>query len=181
MKWATLFCLIGLLSVGLIPFTACETGISAEQREHYLALAEEYDNKASEAQGLSDEYWANHIQCSQDAEYWKDEAESMANLVQRWLDLSQDWLALAEDLPSSVSKGVYTQQEAESLLEEYSQEIDNCFTQAYHCQDLADAYNENCNVSNALALDWQHKSEQQAELAEEYRQQANQYRVLAAQ
>ena len=57
MRWITLITLVCFLFAVLPSCALLQPGISEEERQHYLDLAEEYDRKASQAQKEADAYW----------------------------------------------------------------------------------------------------------------------------
>jgi hypothetical protein len=71
-----------------IPFAlaGCKGGISYEQREYYLQMAQEYETKASEQQELADEFWKSLPEAYQDNEGYKT-----------WLKVCERHDELAED------------------------------------------------------------------------------------
>lgn len=94
MKWIALVSLICFLFVGLSSLTACDTGISKEQRAYYLQLAEQYEEKAISAEKAADQHWWYYLY-GKSKSYSKAQLEDFIFMSEHYADKAKEYRQIA--------------------------------------------------------------------------------------
>lgn len=167
--------LIGLANItlsvliGLCYFTACQTGISNEERTRYLKLASEYNLKTTQAQAQSDKYYAEYLEAEKRAERAKIVSTDWDKLAKDYDSLAEKWVSIMKNSKSS-SDIDYWPEKVRSIRES----ANDCRKKAMESYDYYLDYKYSAD-------DYKRKSGQYADIARENRQQANHYKALAEQ